>query len=226
MLNEMKRALSSLQLEHSQAQLEISRLREALRTLAQVPQSNLAKACAPPVYDLYDFFSNHPILARPAMWLGRKSITAFGDFYTGLSELGGRSHGSERVFVLKNELWNSGFVDWAHARHAQPNPICLWQMYCLVENAKDPTAGPYVIEERAFDLFCADLKEFRNEKKDFVCSVDNCWKSLEPGEPFICSRHKGFQTCYYCNKPFDASGPDYPKGIILTDWCCLSCQSG
>ena len=37
-------------------------------------------------------------------------------------------------------------------------------------------------------------------------------------------RITGFQICQYCNKPFDASGPDYPKGIILTDWCCPPCK--
>lgn len=60
--------------------------------------------------------------------------------------------------------------------------------------------------------------------KEFFCDVAGCGRKLDPGEPFICKRHPGWRTCYYCNTPFDASGPNYPKGIVLTDWCCTPCN--
>lgn len=57
-----------------------------------------------------------------------------------------------------------------------------------------------------------------------ICDVEGCGKVLDPGEPFICSKHPGWRRCEYCNTPFDATGEGYPNGIILTDWCCPACQ--
>ena len=116
-------------------------------------------------FDLYDYFEQRNILGRPAMWLGRKSITAFGHFYMGLSELGGRSLGGPMQFKLKNELFHSGFTDWAKKKHNYGGAICLFQMYTLIENAKDPTTSNAVIEARGFDRFVEDLKEFRAQQE-------------------------------------------------------------
>lgn len=42
--------------------------------------------------------------------------------------------------------------------------MIVWELFALIEDGKDPTAGPYVIEERGFDRFVADLTEFRSEQ--------------------------------------------------------------
>jgi len=182
------------------------------------------------VVDAYEIIE--PILMRPAMYFGRPSITAFLHFYRGVSYLGGCGHGGPFTYKLKNDLLSSeGLAEWACRKHEWSGNIDTAAHYLRAarekleaENYCVAAVSPHKIEEVGFELFCSDLKTFRNEKKEFVCDVDKCWKKLDKGESFICSRHTGFQRCYYCNKPFDASGPDYPNGIILTDWCCPSCQ--
>ena len=65
------------------------------------------------------------------------------------------------MYKLKKDLWASGFMDWAHAKYNTPNPIPTWEMYVNVEYE---LGGDDHADERAFDRFVVDLKEFRAQK--------------------------------------------------------------
>jgi len=116
--------------------------------------------------DVYEILE--PILLRPAMYFGRPSITAFFHFYYGITYLG-CGHGGPFMYKLKNDLRRpEGFTDWVcEKRGFAKNIDTAYSYLCAARNKLDgenycvASVSPHKIEEIGFDLFVADLKEFR-----------------------------------------------------------------
>ena len=155
--------LTHMDEEHARAETQAFDVKKYQQQRIDALESELKEAKKFRSISLYDVLDQ--ILLRPKMYFGRKSMLELGTFLFGLRWLGGTSHAGPMMFKLEDELFASGFDEWAREKHNQVGVgIPLAKVFVLAENAKDPTAGPYVIDARAFDLFVADLKEFRNEK--------------------------------------------------------------
>jgi len=117
-----------------------------------------------PKVDLFDVLE--PILMRPAMYLGKKSIIAFGHYFHGIGHLGGQMMGVTPVYRLTPTL--EEFDNWVRAKYADygvDRSTRLWELFVFIEISGFGIHETEATNEaRAFDRFAADLAEFR--KKD------------------------------------------------------------
>ena len=107
-----------------------------------------------------------PILLRPAMYFGRPSVTAFFNFYFGVQHLGGCGHGGPFMYKLKDDLFNHGFHEWVCEKHDWARNIDTAGHYLKAAYDKLSAQGyrssiQHKKEGVGWDLFVADLKEFR-----------------------------------------------------------------
>ena len=119
-----------------------------------------------PEVDLYKILE--PVLLRPAMFFGRKEITSFFHFYMGLTLLTDDRFGPV-VYKPKHDLFaEGGFVDWLREKKDWARNVVTSYHYICAAREKLEKEGycvasvsPHKVEEVGFDLFVADLKEFR-----------------------------------------------------------------
>ena len=126
------------------------------------PRRTQGQTSVLPEVDVFKALEN--VLLRPAMFFGRKSITAFWHYYHGMIHLADDRTGYH-LFTVKNCL-RDGFQKWVCEKRGWARNVDLAFLYltlakqqCRLRDIEEPSQ--VMQEALGFDFFARDLGEFR-----------------------------------------------------------------